>query len=139
MSIPADSDSTGVTFAAQPNAVFLFCGSKLKYDFVRCKLTLVPVVVNVYGKTHDSNLVFCVERITARPGDGVRTTHRWMDQRTYTNQHIAMWVEYNMEPSHAFDVGLGLRSATGERLEGSNELCEANSALKLDNIRSHYI
>lgn len=91
MSMPANSNSTGITFAVQPDAVFLFCGSKLKYDFVRCKLTLVLVMVNVYGKTHDGSLVFCVEQITLRPGDGLTTnTGMWgkRDARDATSTFI---------------------------------------------------
>lgn len=135
MSLPTNVDRTTTAYIDHPDGTFLFTGSKS--DLVSYGLNQLGTrmtVINVHGMRHSGAQVFCVEKVVTEPEGGIKTTQKWMDSNTYTGQHAALWLSYNMEPNRSFDTGVGLRSPTGAYLGGGNELCARDGTLYMVNI-----
>lgn len=96
---------------------------------------MTMLCVNVYGKKHEGEQAFCVEKVFTAADGKVTQTHKWKSEGEYAAEHRQLWGEFDMEPNRNFNIGAGLRSEGGEHLGGSNELCERDGTLKPANIR----
>jgi hypothetical protein len=138
MPLPAKFSSTGTTLAQtgdHPAGTFLFQGSKTDVAGTSAAPTLRNTCVNVYGKKHEGNLVYCIETVVSSGGTVTRI-HSWKTAQQYGSSHLQMWRFYDMEPNRDFDTGNGLRSEGGEHLDGGNELCERDGRMKTANIEA---
>jgi hypothetical protein len=138
MPLPADSSSTGTTLVQtgdHPAGTFLFQGSKTDIAETSAGPGIRTTCVNVYGKKHEGEQVYCVEKVVSL-GSTFRRTYSWKTAQQYESSHVQMWRFYDMEPNRDFNTGKGLRSEGGEHLDGGNELCERDGKLKKANVEA---
>jgi len=94
--------------------------------------------VKVYGKVHEDELVFCIN-LTVLEWDSAdenilqtRQTQKWATTEEYEAHHVRLWEGGSMKVNPLFVVDAG----TGDADDNTNELCERDGTLKIENIRA---
>lgn len=111
-----------------PEGVRLFYGSNWSDE--------EAIFLNIYGKKHEEEYWFCVDLAVIRLVTRVNIRiQKWESVAEYIAHHREFWTRFDMEPNPDFNIGVGLRGANGEHLNGSSEVCESDGRLELAAIQ----
>ena len=140
MPLPSNATFTGTSGSSLPSShpagTFLFQGHQIGMGRTSTGgMGMTTMALNVFGKKHGGQQVFCVEKVFTSATGTVTQTHTWKTEGEYAAEHRQLWRDFDMEPNRDFNIGAGLRSEGGEHLGGSNELCDRDGTLKPANIR----